>query len=80
KGGADDIGQGMARSRRSWTPRTARRPWRAQANYAKALDLIARQAYAAPLFTYSTSYAYTSQLNFQAYPDEVPRFYDASWK
>ncbi|WP_081884981.1 ABC transporter substrate-binding protein [Paraburkholderia kururiensis] len=49
-------------------------------NYSKALARISEQAYWAPLFSYSTNYAFTSSLNFKAYPDELPRFYEASWK
>ncbi|GAB6851939.1 ABC transporter substrate-binding protein [Paraburkholderia kururiensis] len=49
-------------------------------NYSKALTRISEQAYWAPLFSYSTNYAFTSSLNFKAYPDELPRFYEASWK
>lgn len=32
------------------------------------------------MFSYSTNYAFTSDLTFTAQPDEVPRFYAASWK
>ena len=38
------------------------------------------QAMWAPLFSYSTNYAYTSDLKFEAQPDELPRFFTASWK
>jgi len=48
--------------------------------YGKALGRIASQAYALPMFSYSTNYAFTSDLTFTAQPDEVPRFYAASWK
>jgi peptide/nickel transport system substrate-binding protein len=34
----------------------------------------------APLFSYSTHYAFTADLNFQDWPDELPRFAEASWK
>lgn len=51
-----------------------------KAAYAKALQRIAGEAYALPMFSYSTNYAFTSDLNFTAQPDEVPRFYAASWK
>ena len=51
-----------------------------KADYATALKRISEQAYWAPLFSYSTNYAFTSDLNFKAYPDELPRFYEASWK
>lgn len=48
--------------------------------YALALERIAEQAYWAPLYSYSTNYAHIDALNFTPYPDEVPRFYAASWK
>ena len=59
---------------------TATDPEKRKAAYAKALQRIAAQAYALPMFSYSTNYAFTSDLNFTAQPDEVPRFYAASWK
>ncbi|WP_416414733.1 ABC transporter substrate-binding protein [Pantoea sp. App145] len=48
--------------------------------YAAALGRISSQAYMAPLFSYSTNYAFNSELNFQDWPDELPRFAQASWK
>ncbi|WP_279024396.1 ABC transporter substrate-binding protein [Gibbsiella quercinecans] len=48
--------------------------------YADALGGISSQAYLAPLFSYSTNYAFTSDLNFDDWPDELPRFAMASWK
>ncbi len=48
--------------------------------YADALGRISSQAYLAPLFSYSTNYAFTSDLNFDDWPDELPRFAMASWK
>jgi peptide/nickel transport system substrate-binding protein len=48
--------------------------------YAKALGRISSQAMAAPLFSYSVNYAYTSDLSFDSWPDELPRFYMSSWK
>ncbi len=48
--------------------------------YSKALQRIAEQAYWVPLYSYSTNYAHIEELDFQPYPDEVPRFYAASWK
>jgi peptide/nickel transport system substrate-binding protein len=32
------------------------------------------------MFTFVTIYAYSKQLNFTPYPDELPRYYLASWK
>ncbi len=49
-------------------------------NYRKALQRISEQAYWAPLFNYSMNYAYTSELAFTSYPDELPRFVQSSWK
>jgi len=48
--------------------------------YGKALARISEKAYVFPLFSYTANYAYTKDLNFKAYPDELPRFYAASWK
>ncbi|GKS94986.1 ABC transporter substrate-binding protein [Acidovorax sp. SUPP2825] len=51
-----------------------------KAKYAQALQRISTQAMWAPLFSYSTNYAFTSDLKFEAQPDELPRFFQASWK
>ncbi|MGF6528306.1 ABC transporter substrate-binding protein [Variovorax sp. PvP013] len=51
-----------------------------KAKYAQALQRISEQAMWAPLFSYSTNYAFTSDLKFDAQPDELPRFFAASWK
>ncbi|MES2941617.1 MAG: ABC transporter substrate-binding protein [Pseudomonadota bacterium] len=51
-----------------------------KAKYAQALQRISEQAFWAPLFSYSTNYAFTSELKFEAQPDELPRFFAASWK
>lgn len=48
--------------------------------YQEALKLIAEKAYLVPLFSYSSNYAFASDLTFTAQPDELPRFYNASWK
>lgn len=34
----------------------------------------------APMFSYSTNYAFTKDLAFDAWPDELPRFAQARWK
>ena len=47
--------------------------------YAKALKRISEQAYWAPLFNYSMNYAYSNDLKFTPYPDELPRFTLSSW-
>lgn len=48
--------------------------------YAEALGRISAQAYIAPMFSYSTHYAFNADLNFQDWPDELPRFAQSSWK
>ena len=48
--------------------------------YAEALKLIAERTYLVPLFSYSSNYAFTSDLSFTAQPDELPRFFQAKWK
>ena len=49
-------------------------------NYSKAIARITKEAYWAPMFSYSSNYAFNNELNFKAYADELPRFYEASWK
>lgn len=51
-----------------------------QQKYAQALKRISEQAMWAPLFSYSANYAFSADLAFEAQPDELPRFYMASWK
>jgi peptide/nickel transport system substrate-binding protein len=48
--------------------------------YAKALARIADQAYTVPLFSLPVYYAYTKDMTFTAYPDELPRFWESRWK
>ncbi len=49
-------------------------------DYAAALRRISERMYWLPLSTYVTTYAFSRQLNFRPYPDELPRFFLASWK
>jgi peptide/nickel transport system substrate-binding protein len=48
--------------------------------YKKAISRIMDQAYMLPMNSYSIYYAYTSDLNFKSYRDEIPRYYLYSWK
>ncbi len=48
--------------------------------YSQAIKLITEKAYFLPLHTYVTTYGLSRALNFKPYPDELPRFYLASWK
>jgi len=48
--------------------------------YAQAIHLITERALSVPIHSFVTPYAYRSDLEFTAYPDEQPRFYWAKWK
>jgi peptide/nickel transport system substrate-binding protein len=49
-------------------------------SYQEALKIIADKAYAVPLYSLPVYYVATSDLNFKAYPDEMPRFWEMTWK
>ncbi|WP_114811385.1 ABC transporter substrate-binding protein [Paraburkholderia kururiensis] len=80
KGGPDDSAKDATVEKWLDTADSSNDAGLRKVNYSKALARISEQAYWAPLFSYSTNYAFTSSLNFKAYPDELPRFYEASWK
>ena len=48
--------------------------------YAAALRRISDQVYWLPLSTYVTTYAFSRQLNFKPFPDELPRFFLSTWR
>ena len=48
--------------------------------YAAAFKLIADRAYVLPLYSPPTHYAAAADLVFKTYSDEMPRFYEMSWK
>jgi len=48
--------------------------------YSAAIRRITEQAYWLPLHTYVTTYGFSRQLDFTPWPDELPRFYMASWR
>jgi peptide/nickel transport system substrate-binding protein len=48
--------------------------------YKAALTRIADQAYIFPLWSYNTNYAFTKDVDFTPTPDEIPRFFTATWK
>ena len=48
--------------------------------YSAAIKLITEKAYWMPMFTHSVTYGFSKQLNFKPYPDELPRFFLATWK
>lgn len=59
---------------------TSTDPQKRKEYYAKAIKRITEQAYMLPLFSGIRSYGYDSNLNFTPYADEIPRFYEYSWK
>jgi peptide/nickel transport system substrate-binding protein len=48
--------------------------------YAEALARISQQAYAVPLYTLTTYYVSAGDLQFTPYADEIPRFWEMTWK
>ena len=48
--------------------------------YRKAIARISEQAYILPTFSGVRGYGWDSELNFTPYADEIPRFYEYSWK
>jgi peptide/nickel transport system substrate-binding protein len=50
------------------------------AAYQQAIKRIMDQMYMLPLNSYSIFYAYTNDLEFKSYKDEIPRYYLYSWK
>lgn len=48
--------------------------------YKKALTLVSERAYTVPLYSLPVYYVATSDLNFKVYPDEMPRFWEMTWK
>jgi peptide/nickel transport system substrate-binding protein len=51
-----------------------------QEAYVKALALIQERAYALPLFALPISFIANKDLEFMVYPDEIPRFWEMSWR
>jgi peptide/nickel transport system substrate-binding protein len=48
--------------------------------YKKALSRIADEVFMFPLWSYNTNYAFSQELDFNPTPDEIPRFFTATWK
>lgn len=51
-----------------------------KSNYSLALKRIAEKVYWLPLFSYNAYYVFNKPLDFTPSADEVPRFFQASWK
>lgn len=48
--------------------------------YKNALTRIQEKLCWLPMFTYAKNYAFSNRLNFTPTPDEIPRFFTATWK
>jgi peptide/nickel transport system substrate-binding protein len=48
--------------------------------YGEALRRISERAYAVPLYSLPVAYVAAKDLAFKAYPDEIPRFFEMSWR
>jgi len=48
--------------------------------YSRAIKIETEKAYWLPINTYVNAYAFTKDLDFKTFPDELPRFYLAKWK
>ena len=48
--------------------------------YKRGLQLVNERAYAVPLYALTTYYVSDKDLEFKAYPDELPRFWEMKWK
>ncbi len=55
-------------------------PQQRLAAYREAHRIIADQVYSVPLYNLVTFYAASKDLEFNAYPDELPRFWEMRWK
>ena len=48
--------------------------------YSAAIRRIGEQNFMLPLFTFVTNYGISRQLNFKPAPDELPRFFQSTWR
>ena len=55
-------------------------PKKREALYREGLQLIAEQAYWAPLYAFTLNYLTSNDLNFPVPQDGLPRLYSTSWK
>ena len=79
-GGMDDLAKDPELARMLADASPVADPAARMAAYGVALKRETEQVYWIPLSTSVTVYAFSRQLNFKAYQDEMPRFYQSSWK
>lgn len=80
KGGDDDFAQDKDVIEWLKTGDSVTDPAKRKEAYASAIKRISEQAYWIPLFSGVRGYAWDTNLDFTPYPDEIPRFYEYSWK
>jgi len=80
KGGKDDYCRDPDVEKWLETGDTSVDPNVRKAVYKKALSRIQALACWVPLFTYAKYYAFSNDLDFTPTPNEIPRFFTATWK
>ena len=79
-GGPDDMARDAEVTRLVKEGGSVTDPEQRKKSYSAAIHRITDQAEWLPIATYVTTYAINKQLNFKAFPDELPRYFLASWK
>jgi peptide/nickel transport system substrate-binding protein len=80
KGSEDDFARDQQVTDWLQTADTSTDPEKRKEYYAKAIARITDQAYFLPLFSGVRYYGYDSDLNFTPSADEIPKYYESSWK
>lgn len=80
KGGDDDFSQDKDVIEWLKTGDSVTDPAKRKEAYSSAIKRITEQAYWIPLFSGVRGYAWDANLDFTPYADEIPRFYEYSWK
>ncbi len=79
-GGPDDYARDPEVEKMITLGDTTIDPKAREQDYAAAIHRITAQMYMLPLNTYVDTYAFSKDLAFTPYPDEIPRFYLSYWK
>ncbi|MEO9188479.1 MAG: ABC transporter substrate-binding protein [Acetobacteraceae bacterium] len=79
-GGSNDYARDPALEKLVEAGGSVTDPAERQKDYAEAIHRATEEAYWLPLFTNVTYYAFATGLNFEPFPDELPRFYLCTWK
>ncbi len=79
-GGSNDYARDPALEKLVQAGGSVTDPDERKKDYAEAIRRATEEAYWLPLFTNVTYYAFASDLNFEPFPDELPRFYLCTWK